>query len=315
MESYVKKLQNKYVRSLADAGRDYLRAGLTLFHRHNRVPNYYTPQAAVGNLAVAVELMLKAFIARKNLLLIFKRLPLELRVLLSCPADLPKNFNWRAFDVDIKAAKYPSIDLGECISIFFIFFPEMKQRLQSHLRILIRARNASVHSFLPSFQKYEVERAAYVALQIYLKLCDENVYYFCKLDKEDEEFIQRFQDERLQRVQKAIEDAKRRAKDLKGKPLEISYVLDHWETEIVTCPICGSDAILEGYTDIVEWEPDQDGDVPEPGLFFFPETFRCDECKLELNDYDELLLAGIPTDFDRSDEMEEFLKEMGLEYP
>ena len=306
MKNYVKHLQDKYVQSLAEAGQDYLRAGLKLFH---------TPQTAVGNLAIAVELMLKAFIAKKNLLLIFKRTPLELRVLLSCPLDLPKSFNWRTFDIDVNAAEYPLIEMGECVSIFFIFFPQMKQRLQSHLKILTRARNASVHSFLPSFQKYEVERAAYVALQIYIKLCEEKVYEFCFMRKKAEEFIKKFQDERLQRVQKAIEDAKKRAKNLKGRPHRVRGILN-WDTEIIECPICGSDAILEGYTDIVEWETSQNIDGPELGLFFYPETFRCDECKLELHDVEELRLVGIPTEFDRSDLLEEFMQEeMRSEYP
>lgn len=87
-------------------------------------------------------------------------------------------------------------------------------------------------------------------------------------------------------------------------------VYDHWEHKVITCPICSSDAILSGETDVVHWNPDQYREIPPHSLGFFPDSFQCDECGLTLDDYDELNLAGISTDFDdfdRTDELEEYL--------
>ena len=45
------------------------------------------------------------------------------------------------------------IDFGECETVPFIFLPDLKQPLKSHLDALISARNSSIHSILPSSRK------------------------------------------------------------------------------------------------------------------------------------------------------------------
>ena len=71
LQEYVTTLQTDFKKQLGQAALDYLRAGLSLFHQYRKESDYVIPQAALGNISIAVELMLKAFIASKNLLLLF----------------------------------------------------------------------------------------------------------------------------------------------------------------------------------------------------------------------------------------------------
>jgi hypothetical protein len=150
-KDHILRLQNEHRRQLMEAAIDYLRTGLNLFHEYRKKEKatsehfpppvigreHNNPQAALGNLAISVELMLKAIIAGKHLLLLFeKSLPLEYRVLLTSPDDLPPDFNWRAFDMDLRSANYRAIEFDECVSTFYVLFPSLKQSLQPHLRLL-----------------------------------------------------------------------------------------------------------------------------------------------------------------------------------
>ncbi len=314
MRDYLAKLQAQYTEQFVRAASEYFDTGLGLLHRHRAASDSTSPQAAIGNLAVAVELILKAFIASKHLVLLFKGLPLEVRTLLLCSVCLPEDFSLRALDIDLKSATYTTLEFDECIAVFYLFFPELKQQLQSHLRFMSKARNASLHSFLPSFQKYELDRAAYATLRVFdaLKTTKGLTYLGQRWSERDSEFMAEFQESRLERVQKAIEAAKEHARKLTGKPSSIAAISNHWETQITTCPICGSDAVLIGFTQRFKSEPNREGQIPLPSLAFFPDSFQCAECGLTLADYDELKLAGIPTDFyryDRSGEIERFIEE------
>jgi len=297
----VERLQRNYQKKLMEAALEYLRAGMDFFHRHRRQVDYINPQAALGNLAISVELMLKAFIASKNLTLLFKGLPLETRVLLTCPASLPDNFRWTPLDVEIRSAKHRTIGLSECITIFFIFLPKFKQSLQSHLKSLAGFRNTSVHSVLPSFQKYELERAAYVAQQILEILQDEEVVpYRYAYTKGDKQFLAAFQEERLERVRKQVETAKECAKKLSGKEDFSAFTDIDWENFVTRCPVCGNEAQVIGYTEL---RSSHDGGE---NLDFWPYSFVCDACGLALNDSEELKLAGVPSHIDRSSELDEY---------
>ncbi len=322
MNSYVSDLQASYCRHLTQAGFAYLKNGLVLFHEYRRMREYVSPQAAIGNLGIAVELMLKAFIAGKDLSLLFKGLPLEVRVLFACPDSLPSRFNWRALDIDLRSAHHRMIEFNDCLSVFYLFFPEMKSRLQSHLKFLASSRNACVHAFLPSFERYEAERTAYVALQVHQTLNNAKAFEYPGflsrvVTDEDARFLEAVQGERLERVQKAVAEARERGKKLTGQPSIVLSISDEWNQEIVSCPICGSDAILGGFTDLLNTEPEQNGDMPDAFLQFYPESFLCDECGLTLDDCEELLLAGIPIDsdeFDRTDRMGEYYAEIAMEH-
>lgn len=313
MKKYVENMTKTYTDELGRSAVQYLKAGLDLFHKQ-RQSYYAQPQIALGNLAIAVELMLKTLIAKNNLGLIFKNIPLELRVVFSCPQSIPESFNWRRYDIDLRSFAYKAIELNECISCFYTFFPDLRQTLQPHLKFLSNVRNMSLHSAFPSFQQYELDRVAFLALQIFKILRDNKIlelFHYLPSEK-DSKFLDDFQAERIERVKKVIENAKEKSRKISHKGSGIILDLsDSWDAYVFTCPICDSDGILGGYTedDLVE---DEDGAFPSLG--FFAEAFSCDECGLSLEDVEELELAGIDTHHDRSDDLDRWFAEEGNPY-
>ncbi len=109
MKNYVSKIQSKYVTEISYAAREYLKTGFQLFHKNRRL--YYSkPQVPIGILGISIELMLKSFLAEKNIGLIFKDIPFELKALLSNPKTIPKKFKWRQYDIDLCSFSYKTLD-------------------------------------------------------------------------------------------------------------------------------------------------------------------------------------------------------------
>lgn len=299
MKSYVAQIQNLYQSTLERAASEYLKVGLALFHEQRRTKDYQ--QTSLGNLTIAIELTLKTIIANKNLAMLFKDLPVELRFLLTTPEGLPSSFNWRTFDSDLRSPKYKTLEFDECVSVFYLLFPHLRKELQTHLKHLSSYRNASVHFILPLLHKYETERAAYIALRIHDVLNREVAPSSYSLLEEDSSFLKLFREERLERVRKEIEAAKEASKKLENR--QLTTEIDSWDSMITKCPVCGNDAVLGGYSDLktVSVNDDIGGEAPV-GLKFRASGFYCPHCELTLDDDDELLLAGIPTEYERKEE-------------
>jgi hypothetical protein len=305
MEKFVKKIQTQYTKNLENSALGYLTIGLDLFHQREGFNLNF--QVVMGNLSIAIELMLKAFLSSRNLLLLFKDVPLDFKTLLSCSKDTPRTFNWRKIDIGLSSGTYKTIDFDTCISSFYIFFPDLKQSLHSHMRFLANNRNTSVHFVFPSFQKYEIERVVFVALKMFLTIKQSKAckFTYYQLNDNDKRFLKQFDEDRIKRVKKKIDEAK--AKSTKIQHLGASISIDSWEYYITDCPICGSDAILDGYTE-KDAEQAMDG-YPEPYLSFFADAFKCDDCGLSLDDSEEIRLAGKDIIYDRSDELNEWISE------
>jgi len=309
----LERVQKQLANAFEKAALGYLILGLKNFFSEQKQPSYVGHQATIGNLAIAVELMLKSYIVRKNLLLLFKNLPVEVRVLMTNPESLPDSFNWQSFEIELRAASYQTIGLDECISLFYLFFPEQKKILKSHLKFLAKLRNASVHSISPDFQQgYEVNRVAYAALLVSTALKDE-LFFIGNINKRFPEivaFLKEFQEELIERVHKSIEAAKEKAKRLPAKREVTRQVsIDYWTQAVTECPVCGNLAILNGTTEKITWVRRGDEEINEPGLWFEPENFICSECGLSLDGYDEMKLGGIDLDsseFDRTDDLDDF---------
>ena len=235
-------IQKDLVRSLISASAGYGKAGLAFM-------DYRNPQVAIGNLAIAIELLLKAFIAKRSLLLLFKSLPLELRCALSSPRAMPKSFRRMPYEIDLRTSSYKSIELEESISMFGVFCPEVKKRLSAHLRFLSRHRNTSVHAVLPDCQEYEVQRTAFLFLMLvdHISKNDPELvkHVFLSEKKKHEKFLARFDEERLNRVHTKVEKAREKAKGLTEK---LSIEPEDWEFYPIECHVCGSDGILTGET-------------------------------------------------------------------
>lgn len=308
-KEYCASTQRKIHSELARSGIGYLKTGLELFHKECN-STYPLIEPAIGNLATAVELMIKAFLAKNNLVLLFKDLPLELKILFMCPENLsPDSLNLRIYDTELRSFRYKTFELDELIASFYIFFPEKRQVLRPYFRLLSRCRNASIHLSLPSFQRYELERTAYLALNVFQILADKkylsSLYY--RLTKEDERFLSEYNEERIERVRNKIEKAKENAKKIEAKDIGIS--VDSWDAYETACPICGCGGMLMGDTQ-VEADFDEDG-IANPYLIFLADTFECDGCGIRLDDVEELKLAGMDIVYQRSDsDMDKWTAEM-----
>ena len=299
VESYLVSVRRYLSYRLAESAGNYLRTGLELFHEY-RSHEVFPFEAPVGNLAIAVELMLKAFIAGRNPILHFEELPAELRVLFACADTVPEDFNWRQFDIDIRASNWKTADLNECISIFYVFFPKQKQELEPYFKILSRCRNASVHSLLPFFQRFDLERIAYLALRVFdiLVFSREFEYYgyavHYGLSQHDMDFLSGFESQRLERLAKKIAVAKTQSKRVSLKTLKSSEepVEDKSKCRSTECPICHSIGVLSGYTETtslgVGWDDELQCETREFEQTFYASSFACDHCGIRLDDAEEV---------------------------
>jgi hypothetical protein len=332
MKDYLSNLQREYERQLREAALEYLRVGLDLFHRYREELNRLrrgpipdparlglnvppSPQVSLANLAISVELMLKAMVARKHLPLIFRDLPDQVRVLWACPESLPRKFNRLAFETYLKSKKCQTIDFVKCLSLSYTLFPDLKDSLHPYLGRLSVHRNTSVHFVLPQMHILEAERAAFAAMRVHEILAStlqlDEFPFPIRLgtgfvpSKEDEKFVSSFQAERSDRVRRKVNEAKNQS----GKAAEsVTPPTEDWEHLIIRCPVCKNDAVLAGHTELSEFYYDEDEVVAD--LTFLPDAFSCSYCKLSLDDVDEMQLVDISPHFSREDEFDRYLEEV-----
>jgi len=308
----MKAVQREIVDSLASAAAGYAWAGVALvLGTHGRLCN---AQAAIGNLAIATELLVKAFIAKQHLALLFRSLPKELRCALIAPARIPESFRVLPHEIALRSSVHKTLELDEAISVFSVFFPDFKKRYTSHLKFLSQHRNTCVHAAHPGCREYEAQRSAFLFLTLlkHIEAEDADLVRRCDWgDKEkNEAFLAAFNEARLTRVHKKVEAAAEKAKSLSNK---VCLEPEEWEWYPVRCPVCGSDGLAYGETK-AEADFDEDG-CGTVTLSFLAETFECEQCGLELADYDEMKIAGVDTeDIDRSDEQDRWEEDHYSDY-
>jgi len=296
------------------SARDYLRTGLELFHdRRLSDLSYEHFQVALGNLAISIELMIKAVLACKNLTLVLTDLPLELEVLCICPKDIKNDSLFQRFSVDLQSGVFKTGTFDECLSKFYLFFPSVRERLGAHMGFLSRHRNVCVHSAFPSFRRYELDRFAYTALLIFDAVRETDAFRFSPyfLSEKDAKFIADFEENRIRKVEEAITKAKEKAKSLNGSQLRCTD--SDWEHLAIECPICGNSAFLVGYTN---FDVDQVTESEyNPYLTFHANEFYCEVCGLKLDDYWEIHQAGMNTEFDYTGKLDQwYADEYGYDY-
>jgi hypothetical protein len=306
------KVQKEIVENLIYASVGYGSAGLSLYH--NKDKPFSSIQAAIGNLAIATELLLKGYLANKHLLLILREVPLELKAALCAPEALPSSFRKAPFEIELRSGSFRAIGFKDVIILFGVFQPELKKRLSSHLNFLYSNRNVCVHSTLPDFRQYELERSVFLYLTLFDHIKKQGDDFFKNFSigniKENEEFLKKFNEDRLNRVHTAMDNAKEKAKKIEKKT---SIKVDDWDLFVIECPVCGSDAVLEGETE-EESDYGSGEDFPSVYLTFFGYSFNCNECGLKLEDYDELKIAGIDPDIDRTEEVDKWMEDHWGDY-
>jgi hypothetical protein len=143
MQGYVLELQRHVHAQLESAAFGYLDLGLGVYERHSELYPPYA-QLVIGNLGIAIELMLKSLVALQSLSLVFRHLPAELRALFACPDMLPEAPRWRVFDVEIRSGKPETIEFNEAVGQFKLLYPTFYAELSSHLKFISDNRNAAI---------------------------------------------------------------------------------------------------------------------------------------------------------------------------
>lgn len=296
---HLNRISDDIAKSLQDAALDYFNLGIRLYQDGKKRP-WQGFQAVLGNLSIACELLLKAIIARKMFSCLYPNLSKEALAMLHYPEAMPAGTTPNTFIGDLRSFTEKVIDISQATSYFYQLYPDKKQEFKPHLSLLAPIRNIAVHAAFPEFQKYHLERVAYIACKLFKLAKDDEVFkwlFMISNQQEIDGIIKRYDDERVTKVHKAIEQAK-----TKSKSLDFLYAWNfgsnEWEMRDEKCPVCKNDAICCGYTEEDETE---DG----ISLWFVKDQFECDNCGLVLDDSDELELAGIET----SDDLEAYLEE------
>jgi len=303
MTDYIETIKKELQDNLARSAMEYLKTAVDLskMGKFIKFTGDFRAQPVVGNFAIAIELMLKAFVFSKNPTLVFN-LPLELRVAFITPESVEKGINLRPFVLQLRSFdKITAWEMSELISTFYIFRPDLKQEFQPFFDLFSKCRNISVHTSLPSFQRYEVERTAYLALRLFDEISPIFGVHRRGILRASETILVKLDTERANKVNKKIAAAKEKAKAIKQEQPSVS--VDGWDDYVTKCPVCGSEGVLNGYTDIGGHSQE------DMSLNFLAESFQCDQCKLGLSDIKEMELAGMSTLYNRNDDIDDWLED------
>ncbi|MFC1607353.1 hypothetical protein ACFL47_05220 [Candidatus Latescibacterota bacterium] len=306
MNSYIAELKKHITEDIGRTAHEFLDTGTNLYYSHINSESS-CGQSALNSLTIGVEFMLKAFFAEKNLGLIFKNIPPDVRMFLSCPESVPHFFEWRRFEPDIRSDKYETLNLEDCLASFYIFYPQIKQLLLPHAKYLLKWGALSGHMVLPELSSFDFQRTGYAVLQILSVLGRETssqLVYYTVTDR-DREFLKSFENEREERVKIVLDQARQKMFSADAEHTTVIVARD-WDTFVTQCPVCKYNGYLAGYTEIALGRDDEG---PHPSLDFFATTFECDMCGLRLNDIEEMKLANMSILYDRSDDLDRWFHE------
>lgn len=297
MSTFLKKHLDREAMEIEESLRDnslsYFEVGLNLYIENNRYPGK-SFQPIIGNFSIAVELLLKAIVANKMFSFLYPSLSKEAQVILQYPESLPTGTLPNLFINDLRTFSIKSIDINQAISFFYQLFPDKKQEYKSHLSLISSIRNVAVHGAFPSFQKYFLERTAYISCKLFLMLKDDDLFTYFQLNNNSviQKIIDDYDDRRNNKVHSAIKQAKTQTKKLDFLYSIISG-FDDWNSRTEDCPVCKNEATVYGYSEEVIEDNFS-------SLFFYKDYFECHECGLILDDSLELEMAGIESNEDIS---------------
>ena len=299
----LRMLRFEIERNLAASAKAYYRIGITEYlNAEARMWESY--QAAVGNLAIAIELILKAFVARNCFRKLYVGLPDELDIVLSQTEMPPPSVSLRPFEDALRSFEQKTIELNQAIAIYEICFPDKKLELHSYFNFLATTRNVSVHGALPDFQRYDLTRVSYLAISLIKHLEEQKILTEpADLALKTKVSRSRFDRERVERVSKKIKAARQIAKRLTGKRNAVFSNPNDFEELVISCPICSTDIVTSGYTEENIVSED------DASLTYFLSEFRCAECGLEIDDPRDLRLAGLSETHDRTHQWDEWCRQ------
>lgn len=305
------KLTDEFVKEHSKIACDFLRIGLKEFHR-DRNSEWQHYQVSLANLCIGIELLVKAYLAKQNLSLIFVKLPPSTKVFITCPESAPENFNWSGYSVILRTGSFKTINMKDAFSMLIALRPNIKPQIDAHIKILSEYRNAAVHNICAKFDLHIVERAAYVSIELmqsFIASNDLEIPSFY-ITENDRSFLKQFSKVRSEQVRQKLNNAVENAKNLS---LEYNGIDPQgWEEHEGICPVCKRDVLLHGRTELdTEWVVDRSAEdaSEEPYLTFFAEEMECESCGLRLEDSEELSLAGVEIAYDKTDSIHQWLYE------
>lgn len=303
---YLESLQKEITENLYNSALAYFNIARQGFHQARQQKTPF--QAVIGNFSISVELFLKGYIARHAFRFLYAEMPLHLQVMLSYPKYANRLFLTQ-LSIDLKTFNLKTIDLSQSITLFYIIDPATQPIFHSYFKYLNAVRNPCVHGSLPTFHRFDLERVTFSSLRLFQYLDGKKEFQssIYSLSDEDELFLKRYDDQRVERVKEAIDVAKRNVKKLKYAASSVGTAED-WDTLVVQCPVCKSEGEAGGYCDPVLVPAYDEGEMPI-GLNFYAGSFKCSNCELELADEDELELAGIATKYERNEDLSGWLND------
>ena len=301
-------IERDYADSLASAATGYLRLGLSAFHK-SRAEGYLptTTAAALGTVAVGIELQIKAVLASYSPLLVGTNLPLEARmVLVGAVHEEHRAAAMRQLRAWTTGDHSRSAELNECASALLLALPEaVGDVIRYPLRSLPQWRNTIVHAVAPADSLRLIgHRLAYLALTLADVTGPDNFRFWYRKTKDDERFLSQYKEEQVRDVEARLATARKSAAKLES-PVSMDLGATDWGALVGACIVCDSDGILYGDTE-EDFSTGEDGEA-EVTLTFLPHSFECDQCGLKLDGFEELELAGFERSYDRSVDVPEWL--------
>jgi len=292
------ELINENIRdSLLKASGNYLRSGLDKFHvlEKKGTTDFQTP---IGNMAIALELMLKAILSNKSALLIFTNVPDETRVkvfadisLTNREANELKNFN------------YKTIEFDKSFSLSSIIYPEIKNELKPLFSLISNVRNKAVHGAIPVTNKFYLYRIIYLIISIAEIMSKDDLIDLEFFSKKELELKTQIDTEKIDELKKRIKKAEEKSKIIDYTTIVLEDAFFDQLTH--NCPICDCAGQLIGESEIVGEKIKQ--------LIFIPSGFECSECGLQLLDKTEMKYMQLDGGIYRSEDLFKFMRENGNE--
>ncbi|CAK8710921.1 hypothetical protein GKODMF_02370 [Candidatus Electrothrix gigas] len=303
----VEKLKNTISSQLQTSALSYYKIGMDAFHQSK--DDWPTFQPAIGTLSISVELTLKAIICKKSIGMLYSNLTEEAKMLLCYPEIFTGEHILQRCLVDIKSSRYKSIEFNKAIALCYIIFPSLKQNYKAFLKFLSEIRNNSVHLTVPNFQRYQLERIAYYTTKLFITIDTLSLFDSYNLFHTSEKtkiFLDSYKESKIKKVERSIASAKEKIKkgDISEQGCDEAVFSGNWQVMCGECPVCGLTATFFGDTDEILYK-----NFLPPELIFSCESFECGVCGLTLDDIEEIKLAGLETEFNRSDEVEEWVGE------
>jgi hypothetical protein len=258
----LQKVINEIQDGLRDSAADYFEVGIELYKKLVlekdaliRTENF---QVIFGNLCISIELMLKSAIAKEAFIFLYKQPPDDIAM----PLIYPSKVKGRLFVTELVSFKnLKSIEFNEAVGRFYKLYPETKPLYKSYLDSFSDLRNSSVHAYVPRYNAHELERVVYASVVINKFLCDKKILHknATAIDSFADDFVSQYQTEQMASFDKKIKAARAKANSNSMDPHKITISETDWNRYITTCPICKSDAILEGETEnSQEWDVEDD---------------------------------------------------------